>query len=143
MLIEQATHLINMRSKMLFIEGSNDFEDKLEAYRNIRLHATSFLKSGALEALINLGAVVAKAIKDCYTDEQLEAMTEFLTQNAYKTENLDDEDDTPSDEPVSQGKDYDPTIETSAPAVDLGTVLEGIIEGEKSTEPLVEDGKKE
>lgn len=132
MSIENATHLINLRSKMLFIEGSNDFEDKLEAYRNIRLHATSFLKSGALEALINLGAVVAKAIKDCYTDEQLATMEEFLTQNAYKTEEQDD-DDIPSGEPVS----------TPSNPVSLDTMLEGILEGDKGVEPLSEPEKSE
>jgi len=133
MLIEDATHLINMRSKMLFIEGSNSFEDKLEAYRNIRLHATSFLKTGALEALINLGAVVAKAIKDCYTDEQLGAMTEFFTQNAYNTEKSDDDDDISSVEPAS---------EVSAPA-SLDTILEGILEGDKDLKPISEPKKSE
>lgn len=128
MQIEQATNLINMRSKMLFIEGSNDFEDKLEAYRNIRLHATSFLKSGALEALINLGAVVAKAIKDCYTDEQLATMEEFLKHNTYRLEDASEEDDIPSGEPISEGKEY------SAP-VSLDTMLEGILEGDKVSEP--------
>lgn len=138
MQIEQATHLINMRSKTLFIEGSNAFEDKLEAYRNIRLHIVSFLKSGALEALINLGAVVAKAIKDCYTDEQLAVMEEFLNNNAYKTETS--EDDESSGEPASGGAEYSPDINTTT---NLDTILDGILSEDKGVEPISESEKSE